>query len=636
MYKFKRSALISLALLICLVFVIPSEAAKAVTVEEFLAALYDARGIEYIADANSKNAKKDNTKIANEKKGGKKSNKIVSVKLKSAQDKAEACLKMGFAGMPITGIQKASAPVIGKMNAPVTRIEAIRYIIQSLGLSFEASVLSRAPSIYSDTSQLSAYERGCVTVAGRMFPPLLDMNDKASKTFKPESQLSKEELSKLMANVRSALSNLLLDLDVSPAEGIIIRFHREGTFTKAPKWRINLHGFESEDEAKFAAAQIEDLEMTPHLSNFEWSLRGALLDDWRDVEKLYRMLQALNKQIAIVPSVANAEGENLPRFWVLVTTPPDKYDFRVMTPPMGISTLSPLSQMNKGNNVPILAVNAGYFSWTGKLRGNPVGTLVIDGELASSPYLPRTTIGWGEDKSPIFGIPKWSQQINLPYSQNETLDKINLYSKNTLLTVYTSFYGIPTPIPAIAATEIFIKYGRCVGKAYGGTTVMKGDTVLAAYGPKALLLDNIKPGDPVDDISFKLTQSEGDYNDWGSVTNAIQAGPMLLVAGNVNMFYEEFDNNFVNNRHPRSAVGIDRYGNWMFFIGDGRNGMHSAGFSLYETSLIMQELGAEYALNLDGGGSSEILVKGQLFNWPSEGRERAISNAIGVYGKGNW
>lgn len=633
LYKSIRSALMLFAILISFIFVIPSEAAKAVTVEEFLAALYDTRGIESITDVNSKNSQKVDKKVVNEKKGGKKSEKSVSVKLKSATDKAEACFKMGFAGMPNTGVYKANVPAAGKLNAPVTRIEAIRYIIQSLGLSFEASILSRVPSSYSDVSQLSAFERGCVMVAGRMFPPILDINDKVTKTFRPESQLTKEDLSKLMLNVRSALNTLLLDLDVSPAEGIIIKIHREGTFTSVPKWRINVHGFESEDEAKYVAAQIEDLEMTPHLSNYEWSLRGTLIDDWRDVEKTYNMLLPLEKHIAIVPSVANAEEENLPRFWVLVTIPPDKYDFRVLTSLTGISTLSPMSQMSKGNNIPVLAVNAGYFSWTGRLRGNPVGTLVIDGELASSPYLLRTTIGWGKDKLPIFGIPKWSQQIKLPYSQYETLDKINLYSKNIFLTVYTSFYGIPTPIPAIAATEIFIKDGRCVGKAYGGTTVSKGDTVLAAYGPKALLLDNIKPGEPVDDINFKLTQSEGDYNDWGSVTSAIQAGPMLLVAGNVNMYYEEFESNFVNNRHPRSAVGIDREGNWMFFIGDGRNGLHSAGFSLYETSLIMQEFGAEYALNLDGGGSSEILVKGQLFNWPSESRERAISNAIGVFGK---
>ncbi|MCL1940618.1 MAG: phosphodiester glycosidase family protein [Synergistaceae bacterium] len=613
MYRFKRALSLSLILLIILTFAASSAAAaaKTVTREEFFSALYDARGIELTKET---------------KKGG----KIVNEKLTSASDKAAACFKLGYAGMPNTGIAKASAPAAEKLNAPITRLEAIRYIIQSLGLSFEAHVLSRLPSSYSDLAQSSAYERGCVAVAEMMFPPFLDKNDKTPKNFNPKSQLTKEELNKLMANVRNAVGNLLLDLDVSPAKGVMIRIHREGAFTGAPKWRLNLHGFESEEEANIIAEQIQDVKMTPNFTNYEWSLRGELLDDWREVEKLFRMLQGLNKQIAIVPSVVNAEGENQPRYWTIATIPPDGFSFRILTPPAGITSLSVMSQMNRGNDVPILAVNAGYFTWTGKLQGNPIGTLVVDGELASAPYLRRTTIGWGGDKSPIFGFPKWSQEINIPYSPRETLDKINFYSKNTLLTAYTSIYGIPTPVPEVATTEIFIKDGRCVGKAYGGTLVNKGDVIVAAYGPKALLLDNINPGEPMS-ISLKLTQSDGDFSDWESVTDAIQAGPMLLVGGNIYIDPEGFENSFINNRHPRTAVGIDGSGNWMFFIGDGRNGMHSIGYTLEETALIMQQFGAEYALNFDGGGSTEILVKGQLFNWPSESRERAINNAIGVY-----
>ena len=630
MRKIKHSILLSFVLLVSIVFITSSEAAKVVTREEFLSALYDARGIELTAGDLTRKA---DIKIIDIGKGGKKSERSVSVKLRSTADKAEACLKLGYAGMPITGISKVNAPAIGQLNVPIKRIEAIRYIIQSLGLSFEAFVLSRIPSSFSDISQFSPFERGCVSIAERMNPPILDINDKVTKTFRPNDELTMEELSRFMMNARSAANNLLLDLTVSPAEGITIRIHREGVYTGVPKWRVNLHGFASEEEAKATAEQIEELEMKPFVSNHEWSLRGELLDDWRHVERIYNMLQVFDKQTAIVPSVANAEGENQPRYWVLANVRPDKYKFGVLTPPMGIPTLSPMSGMHKGGNYPIFAVNAGFFTWTGRLRGYPIGTLLVDGELASAPYLRRTTIGWGDDNAPIFGFPKWSQEIKIPFAPPETLSSVNFYSSKTFLTAYTPIYGIPTPVPAIAATEIFIKDGKCVGKAYGGTTLKEGEVILAGYGVKALLLDNLKPGDQID-VDFGLTQDAGDYNDWGSVTNAIQAGPMLLEAGYITMDYEGFENNFVNNRHPRSAVGIDASGNWMFFVGDGRNGMHSTGYSLYETALIMQEQGAEYALNFDGGGSSEILVKEQLFNWPSEGKERAISNAIGVYDKG--
>jgi exopolysaccharide biosynthesis protein len=43
---------------------------------------------------------------------------------------------------------------------------------------------------------------------------------------------------------------------------------------------------------------------------------------------------------------------------------------------------------------------------------------------------------------------------------------------------------------------------------------------------------------------------------------------------------------------------------------------------------ILRDLGAVTALNLDGGGSSEMVVQGQVVNQPSEGHERHITNAI--------
>jgi exopolysaccharide biosynthesis protein len=42
----------------------------------------------------------------------------------------------------------------------------------------------------------------------------------------------------------------------------------------------------------------------------------------------------------------------------------------------------------------------------------------------------------------------------------------------------------------------------------------------------------------------------------------------------------------------------------------------------------MRGLGAVSALNLDGGGSSVMVVEGEVVNRPSDGRERALSNAI--------
>ena len=48
---------------------------------------------------------------------------------------------------------------------------------------------------------------------------------------------------------------------------------------------------------------------------------------------------------------------------------------------------------------------------------------------------------------------------------------------------------------------------------------------------------------------------------------------------------------------------------------------------------LMQELGAEDAMNLDGGGSSEMVVGNEVMNRPSDGRERSVGAALAIFPK---
>ncbi len=94
----------------------------------------------------------------------------------------------------------------------------------------------------------------------------------------------------------------------------------------------------------------------------------------------------------------------------------------------------------------------------------------------------------------------------------------------------------------------------------------------------------------------------------------------------------------VNDRllHPRTAVGIDTDGNkLLFLVIDGRTD-YSRGYTMVELATMMTALGAENALNLDGGGSSTMYsrkVTGEmgLINEPSDGRERKVANAVGIF-----
>jgi hypothetical protein len=94
--------------------------------------------------------------------------------------------------------------------------------------------------------------------------------------------------------------------------------------------------------------------------------------------------------------------------------------------------------------------------------------------------------------------------------------------------------------------------------------------------------------------------------------------------------------------HPRTAVGLAEEGKrlWLVVV-DGRQWRYSEGVTLAELSELLLELGVEDGLNLDGGGSSTLVVEGAkgpcLLNAPIHTyipmRERPVGNHLGIYAK---
>jgi exopolysaccharide biosynthesis protein len=93
----------------------------------------------------------------------------------------------------------------------------------------------------------------------------------------------------------------------------------------------------------------------------------------------------------------------------------------------------------------------------------------------------------------------------------------------------------------------------------------------------------------------------------------------------------------VDNRvmHPRTAVGIDRdSGQILLLVVDGRSSV-SRGYTMVELANLMIDLGADEALNLDGGGSSTMIGRdatgvNQVLNTPSDGYQRWVANGLEV------
>ncbi len=81
----------------------------------------------------------------------------------------------------------------------------------------------------------------------------------------------------------------------------------------------------------------------------------------------------------------------------------------------------------------------------------------------------------------------------------------------------------------------------------------------------------------------------------------------------------------LENRVPRTAIGIKEDGTMVFIVVDGRQKGLSDGMTLKELAKKLLELGVKDAVNLDGGASSEMIIEGEIVNSPSAGRERMVA-----------
>ena len=119
--------------------------------------------------------------------------------------------------------------------------------------------------------------------------------------------------------------------------------------------------------------------------------------------------------------------------------------------------------------------------------------------------------------------------------------------------------------------------------------------------------------------------------------NAISGETMLVAGGRIMDSLNDAD------IHPRTAVGYSGNGKFLYIVVvDGRQPFYSQGMKLTELAQLMLDLGAHDAMNLDGGGSSTLVVRGadgspRVLNSPIDlyipGRERPVANHLGIYFK---
>ena len=155
--------------------------------------------------------------------------------------------------------------------------------------------------------------------------------------------------------------------------------------------------------------------------------------------------------------------------------------------------------------------------------------------------------------------------------------------------------------------------------------------IIYAYSVPALNSSNRAPL-PVPSKGFPKGATE-----WNAEI-AIGGGPVLIKDATIRNSWVEEMYDVVSgidpqNCHPRSAIGVTGDGKLIFFVCEGRNQTPEVpGMTLDQVARVMRSLGCIEALNLDGGGSSCMLINGKEVIKSSEKghKQRSVVSAIAI------
>lgn len=164
-----------------------------------------------------------------------------------------------------------------------------------------------------------------------------------------------------------------------------------------------------------------------------------------------------------------------------------------------------------------------------------------------------------------------------------------------------------------------------------GGRIPPGGSTLYAIGPGAGWLQGHALKGSRMEVSQEMTDGAGLAMS-GQIDSAIGGSHRLLRNGTVTVAA----NAAGGKPNPRTVAGVKADGTLLLVTIDGREVGVSAGATLAEAARYLATLGAVDAVNLDGGGSTTMIVDGELRNRPRGGAkddvtERPVSNGIGIF-----
>lgn len=311
----------------------------------------------------------------------------------------------------------------------------------------------------------------------------------------------------------------------------------------------------------------------------------------------------------------------------------------------------------------VAAINGGYFviGATDGTPGDMAGISVLKGALVSEAVDGRTSLILppGPGKNASIASIRDTLTVTSSDSATRELDGLNrgpgliracggvgdsieipkhdfTCTDPSELIQFTRFFGATTD-PGAGVEVVLNGSGMVTAlrESRGGSIPSDG-SVLAGTGDAAdWLRAHAQPGATLQ-VRFDISAEGKPLPEGAGVVNG---GPRLLRAGapEITAYAEgfvwsdnaEFFYRFGIRRNPRTLAGITRSGKLLLVAVDGRQPGYSAGLTFDESAQLMKALGAEEAVNLDGGGSTGVTIGPELVTRPSDATgERPIGDAI--------
>lgn len=266
-----------------------------------------------------------------------------------------------------------------------------------------------------------------------------------------------------------------------------------------------------------------------------------------------------------------------------------------------------------GKSSSIVALNGTYFK---PQTGVPIGTLMVDGKLMTGPMYDRVALGIFEDGFDIARV-----SLDAKVKSNGSIVKVdNINQQRTLSThvlLYTPDWGTSAPRSPKYGYQVSVSDGRILSTGYSPLNIPADGYVLV--GPKSKL-SILEAGEKIK-LNVKTSP------EWKSVKHIISGGPYLVKNGEVYVDVAAQKLHSITGRNPRSAIGYTADNRLILVAVDGREGA-SVGLTLTELANFMKSIGCTNAINLDGGGSTVMYVKGKIVNNPKVTGGIPLSNAV--------